>query len=68
MLQGRPSDLYDAMSAILGLEPLEDSTKWLGEARRKRTGQLREARQALVSLLSDLSRSVHCRGWRSERL
>ncbi|HSK95023.1 MAG TPA: AAA family ATPase, partial [Euzebyales bacterium] len=55
MLEGKPSELHDAMSSILGLDDLERATRALGEARRVRARYFKDAKAALAPLLADLA-------------
>lgn len=57
MLEGRPSELHDAMSSILGLEDLDAAVKALGDAKRVRARQKRNAKTALAPLLAQLDAS-----------
>jgi hypothetical protein len=73
MLEGRPSELHDAMSSILGLEDVDAAVKALGDAKRVRAREKRDAQDAqpLLTRLaeSDDGRAVRChaalsgRGW-----
>ena len=65
MLEGRPSELHDAMSSILRLEDLDDAVKALGDAKRVRAREKRDAKDALQPLLTKLAeadddRAVRC--------
>lgn len=65
MLEGRPSELHDAMSSILGLEDVDAAVKALGDAKRLRARKRRDAKDALQPLLTKLAeadddRAVRC--------
>ena len=66
MFDEGPSRLYDALSAILGLDDLTAAQKALQEARLGRERALRAAREALAPILvrlqdSDDERAMRCR-------
>ena len=67
MLEGKPSELHDAMSSILGLDELEQATRALGDAKRVRARQLRDARAALAPLLDQLAATDDERAGRCHR-
>jgi len=54
MLQSRPSDLYDAISDILGVQQFNDVKKWL-DAQSKQLGQ---AQKEVSSLKKELKESL----------
>ena len=55
MLEGKPSELHDAMSSILGLDDLDKAVKALGDAKRVRARRKRDAKDALQPLLTTLA-------------
>ncbi|HUR50271.1 MAG TPA: AAA family ATPase [Acidimicrobiales bacterium] len=48
---GRPSDLYELLSSVLGLEDLTATATRLAEARKNREGALAQAKKSLAPLL-----------------
>jgi len=61
LTEGKPSAMYDALQAILGLDQLIDAERRLGEARKRVEDSSKAARQALPDLLDRL------RGYSDER-
>jgi recombinational DNA repair ATPase RecF len=55
LVAGRPSEMYDALQAILGLDQLIDAERRLNDARKKFDESSKKARQALPDLLEQLS-------------
>jgi energy-coupling factor transporter ATP-binding protein EcfA2 len=55
LVAGRPSEMYDALQAILGLDQLIDAERRLTDARKKFDESSKQARQALPDLLEQLS-------------
>jgi energy-coupling factor transporter ATP-binding protein EcfA2 len=55
LLDGRPSDMYDALQAILGLDQLIDAERRLAAARKHLDDTSKRARQALPDLRSRLA-------------
>ncbi len=51
---GRPTDLYELLSSVLGLEDLTATAARLAEARKARDGALAQAKKSLTSLLAKL--------------
>lgn len=51
---GRPTDLYELLSSVLGLEDLTATATRLAEARKARDGALAQAKKALAPLLAKL--------------
>ena len=51
---GRPTDLYELLSSVLGLEDLTDTAGRLAEARKQREGALAQAKKSLPALLTRL--------------
>jgi DNA repair exonuclease SbcCD ATPase subunit len=67
LLNGRPSEMYDAIQAILGLDQLVDAEKRL-DAQRKRLDEASKiARQTLFSLRTRLAESSDERARRAEK-
>jgi ABC-type Mn2+/Zn2+ transport system ATPase subunit len=56
LVAGRPSEMYDALQAILGLDQLIDAERRLSDARKKFDESSKQARQALPELLEQLSK------------
>lgn len=48
---GRPTDLYELLSSVLGLEDLTATAERLADARKTREGALAQAKKALTPLL-----------------
>ena len=74
LVSGRPSDMYDALQAILGLDQLISAEKRLTEARRRLDDPSKQAVKALPALRSILDKhpddrarraatAVHRRPW-----
>ena len=66
LLNGRPSEMYDAIQAILGLDQLVDAEKRLDAQRKKLDVASKAARQALESLRTRLAESPDERARRAE--
>lgn len=49
MFDGKPADLYDAIAAILGVEPLRDAVKVIATARKADDQPLKAVKKALWS-------------------
>ena len=49
---GKPSDLYELLSSVLGLEDLTATAARLADARKGREGALAQAKKSLTSLLA----------------
>ena len=49
---GRPTDLYELLSSVLGLEDLTATANRLAEARKLREGAVAQAKKSLVPLLA----------------
>ncbi len=55
LVDGKPSEMYDALQAILGLDQLVDAERRVSGARKQLDETARAARQALPELLSRLA-------------
>lgn len=55
LVGGRPSQMHDALQAILGMDALIDAERRLSEARRKAEKESRHAKDALPALLVQLA-------------
>jgi predicted ATPase len=55
LVDGKPSEMYDALQAILGLDHLIDAERRLGGARKQLDDASKTAKQALPGLLSRLA-------------
>jgi recombinational DNA repair ATPase RecF len=55
LVRGKPSEMYDAMQAILGLDQLLDCERRLNDARRRTEAVSKVARQELPALLVKLA-------------
>jgi energy-coupling factor transporter ATP-binding protein EcfA2 len=66
LLGGRPSEMYDALQAILGLDVLIDAERRLNEVRKKAETASRQAKLALPALLDQLARHSDERARRAE--
>lgn len=64
MLDEGPSKLYDALSAVLGLDDLVDAEKALGDARRKREKAVKDVQASLKPLTALLESSADERAGR----
>src|SRR5215469_3316361 len=67
LLNGRPSEMYDAIQSILGLDQLVDAEKRLDTQRRKLDEASKVASQTLFSLRTRLAESSDERARRAEK-
>lgn len=54
-LDGRPSELYDSLAAMLGLDEIVAALTQIGDARRRIASDMKAARAALTPLLVELA-------------
>lgn len=55
MLTGHPKDAYEALAAILGLDPLTDAERRLRETRKRLTDEVRDVRAESKALRTELT-------------
>jgi hypothetical protein len=68
LVRGKPSEMHDAMQAILGLDQLLDCERRLNEARRRTEAVSKVARQELPALLVKLASHRDGRARAAEQL
>ena len=68
LVRGKPSEMHDAMQAILGLDQLIDSERRLGDARKRTEAVSKMAKQELPALLDKLGNHPDERARAAERL
>ncbi len=66
LVDGKPSEMYDALQAILGLDQLIDAERRLGSARKQLDDASKAARQELPGLLARLAEHSDERARRAE--
>jgi AAA domain len=66
LVSGKPSEMYDALQAILGLDQLIDAERRLSEARKRFDEASKKAAQALPDLLERLAGHTDERARRAE--
>lgn len=54
IIAGRPSEMYDALASILGLEQIADAERRLNDARKQLDSETRQVQRDLDPLLRDL--------------